>query len=39
MGISTGKNISRREKIRKNGFAPSEKYACYAPAVCWFFDF
>ena len=27
-----GKNISRREKIRKNDFAPSEKYACYAPA-------
>ena len=26
-----GKNISRREKIRKNDFAPSEKYACYAP--------
>ena len=25
------KNISRREKIRKNDFAPSEKYACYAP--------
>ena len=26
-----GKSISRREKIRKNDFAPSEKYACYAP--------
>ena len=26
-----GKNILRREKIRKNDFAPSEKYACYAP--------
>ena len=25
------KSISRREKIRKNDFAPSEKYACYAP--------
>ena len=29
--FSTGKNILRREKIRKNDFAPSEKYACYAP--------
>ena len=26
-----GKSISLREKIRKNDFAPSEKYACYAP--------
>ena len=26
-----GKSISRRNKIRKNDFAPSEKYACYAP--------
>ena len=26
-----GKYISRREKIRKSYFAPSEKYACYAP--------
>ena len=27
-----GKSISRREKnIRKKNFAPSEKYACYAP--------
>ena len=25
--------ISRREKIRKNYFAPSEKYACYAPGI------
>ena len=30
-----GKSISRREKIRKNDFAPSEKYACYAPAWVW----
>ena len=27
-----GKSISRLKKIRKNDFAPSEKYACYAPA-------
>ena len=26
-----GKSISRREKIWKNDFAPSEKYACCAP--------
>ena len=25
------KSISRREKIRKNDFAPSEKFSCYAP--------
>ena len=30
--FATGKkSISCREKIRKNDFAPSEKYACYAP--------
>ena len=29
--ISSGKkHISRREKIRKSDFAPSEKYSCYA---------
>ena len=27
-----GKRNSRREKIRKNDFAPSEKNSCYAPA-------
>ena len=26
-----GKSISRREKIRKNDFASSEKFSCYAP--------
>ena len=26
-----GKSISRREKNQENDFAPSEKYACYAP--------
>ena len=25
------KSISRREKIRKNDFAPSEKFSCYTP--------
>ena len=28
-----GKSISRGEKSQGNDFAPSEKYACYAP-VC-----
>ena len=28
-----GKSISRREKIMKNYFAPSEKNVCYAPGV------
>ena len=32
--FSTGKSISRREKkIRKNDFAPSEKYSSYASAL------
>ena len=26
-----GKNISLREQNQENDFAPSEKYACYAP--------
>ena len=26
-----GKSISRLEKIRKNDFAPSEKFSSYAP--------
>ena len=26
-----GKSFSHREKIRKNGFAPSEKFSCYTP--------
>ena len=34
-----GKSISRREKITKNDFAPSEKYACYAPDLnLWKWD-
>ena len=33
------KNILRREKkIRKNDFAPSENYACYAPGCDAVFD-
>ena len=36
----SGKNISRQEKnIRKNYFAPSEKYACYAPDCMASFSF
>ena len=31
-----GKSISRREKIRQNDFAPSEKYSSYAPAIMQF---
>ena len=29
----SGKSISHREKIRKNDFAPSEKFSSYAPAI------
>ena len=28
-----GKAFHAREKIRKNDFAPSEKFSCYAPAT------
>ena len=28
------KTFHAGEKIRKNDFAPSEKYACYAPGLC-----
>ena len=32
MGFSTGKkHFTPGKTIRKNDFAPSEKYACYAP--------
>ena len=30
-----GKNISHREKNRKNDFAPSEKQSFYVPAWKW----
>ena len=34
MGIFyRGKNILYREKNQENEFAPSEKYACYAPGT------
>ena len=40
MGISYGeKAFHGGKKIRKNDFAPSEKYACYAPDVRSLFDF
>ena len=32
-----GKSISRREKIRKNDFAPSERFSSYAPAAVYLF--
>ena len=31
--FSTGKKISCQEKKQENDVVPSEKYACYAPAL------